>query len=77
MKLQKWALIAEIVGAVGIVATLIVLIVETPANTGAIAARTAAATFSTSTNVDALTALPGSLARHEGKQHGAISAICR
>ena len=35
MKLEKWALLAEIVSGVAIVVTLIVLIFETNANTGA------------------------------------------
>jgi len=38
MKLEKWALIAEIVGAVAIVVTLIFLIVEVRGNTEAIRA---------------------------------------
>lgn len=49
MKLEKWALTAEVVGGVAIVVTLIVLIVETRANTDAIRAQTAEATFATST----------------------------
>ena len=40
MKLEKWALIAEIVGSFAIVATLIVLIVESRGNTEAIRAST-------------------------------------
>ena len=48
MKLEKWALIAEIVGGVAIVVTLIALIVELRGNTGAIRAQTAQATFQTS-----------------------------
>ena len=33
MKLQKWALIAEVVGSIAILATLIVLVIETRGNT--------------------------------------------
>jgi hypothetical protein len=48
MKLEKWALIAEIGSGVAIVVTLVVLIVETRANTDAIKIQTAEAAFSTS-----------------------------
>jgi hypothetical protein len=48
VKLEKWALIAEIGSGVAIVVTLIVLIVETRANTDAIRAQTAGAAFSVS-----------------------------
>ncbi len=48
MKLEKYALIAEIVGALAIVVTLIFLIVEVRGNTDAIRAQTAQATFETS-----------------------------
>jgi len=48
MKLEKWALIAEIGSGVAIVVTLIVLIIETRANTDAIRAQTAGAAFSIS-----------------------------
>ena len=49
MKLEKYALIAEIIGGIAIVAGLAVLIVEIRGNTEAIRAQTAQATFSTST----------------------------
>ncbi len=40
MKLEKWGLIAEIVGSAAVVVTLIILIVEIRGNTGAIQAQT-------------------------------------
>ena len=46
MKLEKWALIAEIVGGLAIVVTLVVLIVEVRGNTDAIAAQTIYAQYS-------------------------------
>ena len=48
MKLEKWALIAEIVGGLAIVVTLTILIVELRGNTDAIRSQTAQATFSLS-----------------------------
>ncbi|MEE8094327.1 MAG: hypothetical protein V3T47_08825, partial [Gammaproteobacteria bacterium] len=48
MKLEKSALIAEIVGGLAIVVTLIALIAELRVNTEAIRAQTAQATFQTS-----------------------------
>ncbi len=48
MKLEKYALFAEIVSAIAIVVTLIFLIVEVRGNTDAIRAQTAQATFETS-----------------------------
>ncbi len=48
MKLEKSALIAEIVGGLAIVVTLIALIAELRGNTEAIRAQTAQATFQTS-----------------------------
>ncbi len=48
MKLEKSVLIAEIIGGVAIVVTLIVLVVELRGNTDAIRAQTAQTTFQTS-----------------------------
>ena len=45
MKLEKWALIAEIVGGLAIVVTLIVLIAEVRGNTGAVRAQTSYALY--------------------------------
>ena len=48
MKLEKVALIAEIIGGIAIVVTLIVLVVEVRGNTEAVRAQTAQATFGVS-----------------------------
>ncbi len=45
MKLEKWALIAEVVGGLAVVATLIVLIAEIRSNTEAISAQTILAQY--------------------------------
>ncbi len=48
MKLEKTAMIAEILGGIAIVVTLIILIVEVRGNTEAVRAQTAQATFNIS-----------------------------
>ena len=45
MKLQKWALTAEIIGAAAIVVTLVILIVELRGNTDALQAQTITAAY--------------------------------
>ena len=48
MKLEKWALIAEIVGSFAIVVTLVILVVEIRTNTEAVRATTAQSLISSS-----------------------------
>ena len=48
MKLEKWGLMAEIVGGLAIVVTLVILIAELRSNTDAIRSQTAQDTFSLS-----------------------------
>jgi len=45
VKVEKWAVIADVVGALAVVMTLIVLIVEVRGNTDAIRSQTAQGTF--------------------------------